>query len=35
MLDKNIGIFLIAETKMDDSLTSVQLKIEGFTTPYR
>ena len=35
MLDKNVGIFLISETKMDDSFPSAQFKIEGFTTPYR
>ena len=35
MLDRNIDIFLISETKLDDSFPSVQFKIEGFTTPYR
>ena len=35
MLDKNVDIFLISETKLDDSFPLVQFKIEGFTTPYR
>ena len=35
MLDKNIDIFLISETKLDDSFLSAQFKIEGFTTSYR
>ena len=35
MLDKNVDIFLISETKLDDSSPSAQFKIEGFTTPYR
>ena len=34
-LGKNVDIFLISETKLDDSFHSVQFKIEGFTTPYR
>ena len=34
MLDKNVDIFLISETKLDDLFPSVQFKI-GFTTPYR
>ena len=34
-LDKKVDIFLIYETKLDDSFPSVQCKIEGFTTPYR
>ena len=35
MLDKNIDIFLISETKLDHSFLSAQFKIEGFTTSYR
>ena len=35
MLDKNVGIFLISETKLDDSFPLAQFKIEGFTTLYR
>ena len=35
MPDKNVDIFLISETKLDDSFPSAQFKIEGFTTPYR
>ena len=35
MLNKNIDIFLISETKLDDSFPSAQFKIEGFITPYR
>ena len=35
MRDKNVDIFLISETKLDDSFPSAQFKIEGFTTPYR
>ena len=35
MLDKNFDIFLISETKLDDSFSSAQFKIEVFTTPYR
>ena len=34
MLDKNLDIFLISETKLDDLFPPVQFKI-GFTTPYR
>ena len=35
MLDKNIAMFLISETKLHDSFLSAQFKIEGFTIPYR
>ena len=35
MLDKNVDIFLISETKLDDSFPLAQFKIEGFTTLYR
>ena len=35
MLNKNIDIFLISETKLDDSFPSAQFEIEGFITPYR
>ena len=34
MLDKNVDIFLISETKLDDWFPSAQFKI-GLTTPYR
>ena len=34
MLDKNVDIFLICGTKLDDFFPSAQFKI-GFTTPYR
>ena len=34
-LDKKVDIFLIYETKLDDSFPSAQCKIEGCTTPYR
>ena len=34
MLDKNIDILLIPETKLDDSFPSAQFKIEGFTILY-
>ena len=34
MLDKNVDIYLISETKLDDPFPSTQFKIEGFTTPY-
>ena len=30
-----IGIFLISETKSDDSFRTAQFLIEGFGTPYR
>ena len=33
MLDKNIDIFLISETKLDDSFLSAQFKI-GYTNAY-
>ena len=35
MLGKNIYIFLIFDTKLHDSLTLAQFKIEGFSTPHR
>ena len=35
MLDKNVDIFIISETKLDDSFPLVQFKIEGFSNPYR
>ena len=34
MLDKNIDIFFISETELDDSFPSVQFKTVGFTNPY-
>ena len=35
MIENNIDIMLISETKLDDSFSSVQLKICGFSMPYR
>ena len=35
MLDKNVDIFFISATKLDDSFPSAQFKIEGFSIPYR
>ena len=34
MPGKIVDIFLISETKLDNSFTPAQFKIEGFTTPY-
>ena len=34
MLDKNIDIFFISETELDDSFPSAQFKTVGFTNPY-
>ena len=34
-INKNIDIFLISETKLDESFPTNQFKIEGFSTPYR
>ena len=35
MLNKNVNIFLISEAKLDNSFPLAQLKLEGFTSPYR
>ena len=35
MLDKNVDIFLISETKLDDLFPLAQFKTEDFTIPYR
>ena len=35
MLDKKVDIFLISETKLDDSFLWAQFKIVGFATLYR
>ena len=35
MIENNIDIMLLSETKLDDSFSSVQLKICGFSMPYR
>ena len=35
MLDKNIGIFLISGSKLDDSFPLAEFEIGGFTAPYR
>ena len=35
MLDKDVDIFVISETKLDDSFSSAQFEKERFTTPYR
>ena len=35
IIKKNINVLLISETKIDSSFPSVQLHLEGYTTPYR
>ena len=35
MLDKIVDIYLISETKLDDSFPLPQFKVPGFTTSYR
>ena len=35
IVDNNIDIFLISETKLDDSFPSAQLLIKGFSAPCR
>ena len=35
IIDNNIDIFLISETKLEDSLPTAQFLIKGFSTPYR
>ena len=35
IVNKNIDVFLISETKIDSSFPTAQFHIEGYTTPYR
>ena len=35
IIDTNIDILLISETKLDDSFFSAQVRLRGFCTPYR
>ena len=35
IINKNIDVFLISETKFDSSFPSVQFHLEGYATPYR
>ena len=35
MINKNIDVLLISETKTDSSFPSVQFHLEGYATPYR
>ena len=35
IIDNNIDIFLISETKLDDSFPSAQFLVKGFSVPYR
>ena len=35
MVENNADISIISETKLDDSFTSGQFKIRGFSMPYR
>ena len=35
IIDNNIDMFLISETKLDDSFPSAQFLIKGFSAPYR
>ena len=35
IIDHNLDIFLISETKLDDSFHRAQFLIKGFSTPYR
>ena len=35
VIDNKIDIFLVSETKLDDSFPTVQFLIKGFGTPYR
>ena len=35
IIDNNIDIFLISETKLDDSFPTAQFLIKGFSAPYR
>ena len=34
-IDNNIHLFLISETKLDDSFPTVQFQMKGFSVPYR
>ena len=35
IIDTNIDILLISETKLDDSFSSAQFRLKGLLTPYR
>ena len=35
IIDTNIDVLLISETKLDDSFSSAQFRLKGFCTPYR
>ena len=35
LIGNNINIFLISETKLDDSFPKAQFLIKGFSAPYR
>ena len=35
IIDTNIDILLISETKLDDSFSSAQFRLKEFSTPYR
>ena len=35
IINKNIDVLLISETKTDSSFSSVQFHLEGYVTPYR
>ena len=35
IIDTNIDILLISETKLDDSFSSAQFRLKGLFTPYR
>ena len=35
IIDTNIDVLLISETKLDDSFSSAQFRLKGFYTPYR
>ena len=35
IIDTNMDILIISETKLDDSFSSAQFRLKGFCTPYR
>ena len=35
IIDNNIDLLLISETKLDDSFPTAQLQMKGFSVPYR
>ena len=35
IIDNNINLLLISETKLDDSFPSAQFQMKGFSVPYR